>query len=404
MAKKEDIVVGLDIGSSKTCALICRMAGGSRLEVAGVGVSESKGWRRGNIVNLDAAVASIRQAVEEAETEARATVESAYVGIAGTHIRGVNAQGGLTLGPHRREITREDVDRVVQRAQGVSLPPDQQIVHVFPQEYLLDAQNGIHDPVGMVGRNLEVNVHLVTASAAALQNVVTAANRAGIYILGTVLEQMASSESNLQDDDRELGVALVDIGASTAEIILYEEGLLRHTAAIPVGGDHFTNDIAVGLRTPIPEAERLKCTWGLPVSGRPSFEALEVSGVGERPSRMVPYVTLAEILEPRATELLEMIQAEIARQGIEGQLGAGVVLTGGGAKLKGLIEMAEKILSWPVRLGIPGGIGKMGEALLDPIFSAVVGLVGYAHRMRRKQVVRQETLGEKFLGLFRARA
>jgi cell division protein FtsA len=197
---------------------------------------------------------------------------------------------------------------------------------------------------------------------------------------------------------------LVDIGASTAEIILYEEGLLRHTAAIPVGGDHFTNDLAVGLRTPIPEAERLKCTWGLPVSGRPPFEALEVSGVGERPSRMVPYVTLAEILEPRATELLEMIHSEIARQGIDGQLGAGVVLTGGGAKLKGLTEMAERILPLPVRCGIPGGLAKMGEGLLDPTYSAVVGLVGYAHRMRRKQMVRQETLGRKLLGLFRARA
>ena len=381
--------------------LICRVVGGSRLEVAGVGVSESKGWRRGNIVDLDAAVASIREAVEEAESEAETTVESAYVGVGGTHIHGVNAQGGLTLGPHRREITREDVDRVVQRAQEISLPPDQQIMHVFPQEYLLDTQTGIHDPVGMVGQNLEVNVHLVTASSAALRNVVTAVNRSGIYVLGTVLEQIASSESNLQDDDRGLGVALVDIGASTAEFILYDQGMLRHTAAIPIGGDYFTNDVAVVLRTPISEAEKLKCAWGLPKSGYSSFEALEVSGVAERPSRMVPYVKLAEILEARAMELLEKIQAEIARQRIEGQLGAGVVLTGGGAKLNGFVEMAERILSVPVRRGIPGGLSKMGELVLDPICSSVVGLVSFAHRMRRKQVVRKKTLKGRFLSLFR---
>ena len=403
LAKKENIIFGLDIGSSKTSALICRVEEGTRLEVAGLGVAESRGWRRGNISNLEDAVSSIREAVEAAEAAAGLTVESAYVGIAGTHIHGVNAQGGVSMGAKPREITREDVQRVIQRAQGISLPHDQEIVHVFPQEYWVDSHNGIRDPVGMTGQSLQVSVHLVAAASTAVQNVVAAANRAGIYVLGTVLEQMASSESNLTADEKELGVALVDIGAGTAEVIFYEQGSVRHTVAIPVGGDYFTHDVAVGLRTPTPEAEKLKCTWGLPVSGRPAYETLEVGGVGERPSRMVAYATLSEILEPRAVELVEMVRAEIDRQDFRKQLGAGLVLTGGGAKLKGLPELAERLLSLPVRRGGPGGLGNMGETLCDPAYSAVVGLVSYAHGMRRHQEGRSTTWGRKLIDLFRAR-
>ena len=401
LAKKENIVFGLDIGSSKTSALICRVKEWNRLEVTGLGVAESKGWRRGNISNLDAAVSSVREAVEAAEAAAELTVESGYVGLAGTHIHGVNAQGGISMGAQIREITRKDVQRVIQRAQGVSLPHDQEIVHVFPQEYWVDSHNGIRDPVGMTGQNLGVSMHLVTASSTAVQNVVAAANRAGIYVLGTILEQMASSESNLTADEKELGVILVDIGASTTEAIFYEQGSVRHTVAIPVGGEYFTNDIAVGLRTPILEAEKLKCTWGLSASGRPAYDTLEVVGVGERPSRMVTHAILSEILESRAVELVEMVQDEIDRQDFRKQLGAGLVLTGGGAKLKGLPELAEHVLSLPVRSGCPGGLGNMGETLCDPAYSAVVGLVSYAHRMRRHQEV-HSTWGRKLIELFRA--
>ena len=404
MARKEEYIFGLDVGSSKTCALICRQGAESSLAVAGWGVAESRRWRRGNIANLDAAVASIREAVDTAESTAGFAVDSAYVGIAGTHIRGVNAQGGVSLGQQAREVTAEDVQNVVERAQSVSLPEDQAIVHVFPPEYLVDARDGIRDPIGMQARSLEVSIHLVTASSAMVQNVVNAANRAGIYVLGTVLEQMASAESNLTDEERELGVMLVDIGAGTAEVLLYEQGMVRHTAAIPVGGDYFTNDIAVGLRTPIPEAEQLKRCWGLPRPETRLYEEIQVSGVGERPGRKVNYSALAEILEPRAVELLELIEAELVRQGGRSPLGAGLVFTGGGALLKGLPEMAEKIFSLPIRVGYPAGLVRMGETLSEPCYSAVVGLVRYARRMQRHQELRQPNWGKKLLGLLGVRA
>jgi cell division protein FtsA len=394
LARKNNFIVGLDLGSVKTCALVCKPNAEGKLEVAGLGVSESKGWRKGMIVNLDLTALAVKKAVETAEAAAGVSIDSAYVGVAGAHIKGVNSQGAITLGKSptaTREVGRDDMRRVSQTAQGITLPEDRQLLEVLPQEFLLDAQGGIRDPVGMVGARLEVNVHLVTASISAHQNVVTAANHAGVEVLGTVFEPLADSASCLTADERELGVALVDIGGGTTDLIVYHGGAVRHTAVIPVGGEHFTNDIAVGLRTPIPEAEKMKKAWGERDLSKLADTMVEVPSVGERPSRVVTYATLSEIIEPRAMELLELIQTEIGRSGCEKQLGAGLVLTGGGAKLGGLVALAETVFGTPPRVAIPTGLEEMGETLSDPAFATVVGLAIYGYRQRLLRDAKEPT-------------
>jgi len=384
MARKNNFIVGLDLGSVKTCALVCNPNAEGKLELAGLGIAESKGWRKGMIVNLDLTALAVKKALEAAEAAAGVSIETAYVGVGGAHIKGVNSQGAITLGKSgtTREVEREDMRRVSQTAQGITLPEDRQLLEVLPQEFLLDAQDGIRDPVGMVGARLEVNVHLVTASISAHQNVVTAVNHAGVEVLGTVYEPLADAGACLTADERELGVALVDIGGGTTEVIVYHAGVVRHTAVIPVGGEHFTNDIAVGLRTPIPEAEKMKKAWGDRDLAKLADTMVEVPSVGERPSRVVTYATLSDIIEPRAVELLELIQAEIGRSGCDRRLGAGVVLTGGGAKLGNLAVLAEPVFGMPVRVAIPGGLESMGETLTDPAFSTVVGLAIYGYHQR----------------------
>src|ERR1035437_7362878 len=384
MARKNNFIVGLDLGSVKTCALVCNPNAEGKLELAGPGVAESKGWGKGMIVKLDLTALAVKKALEAAEAATGVSIENAYVGVGGAHIKGVNSQGAITLGKSgtTREVEREDMRRVSQTAQGITLPEDRQLLEVLPQEFLLDAQDGIRDPVGMVGARLEVNVHLVTASISAHQNVVTAVNHAGVEILGTVYEPLADAGACLTADERELGVALADIGGGTTDVIVYHAGVVRHTAVIPVGGEHFTNDIAVGLRTPIPEAEKMKKAWGDRDLAKLADTMVEVPSVGERPSRVVTYATLSDIIEPRAVELLELIQAEIGRSGCERQLGAGVVLTGGGAKLGNLTVLAEPVFGMPVRVAIPGGLGSMGATLTDQAFSTVVGLAIYGYHQR----------------------
>jgi cell division protein FtsA len=398
MARKDHLIVGLDLGSVKTCALVCKPNSEGKLEVAGLGVAESKGWRKGIIVTLDLTALAVKKAVESAETSAGVSIGSAYVGVAGSHIKGVNSQGTITLGrtpTATREVERDDMRRVIQTAQGITLPEDRQLLEVLPQKFLLDSQDGIRDPVGMVGARLEVNVHLVTASMAAAQNVVTAVNHAGVEVLNTVFEPLASAEACLTADERELGVALVDIGGGTTDLIVYHAGVVRHSAVIPVGGEHFTNDIAVGLRTPIPEAEKMKKAWGERDLSKPADSLLQVPSVGERPSRVVTYATLSEIVEPRAQELLELIRAEIVRSGCENVLGAGMVLTGGGAKFGGLAAMAEPIFCMPVRVAIPTGLEAMGDVLPDPAYATVVGLVVHGYRSR---LLRDAKESKGFLG------
>ena len=394
MARHADITVGIDLGSVKTATLICKPNAEGKLEVAGLGVAESRGWRKGAIVNLDLTTLSVKKAVEAAESAAGVPVDSAFVGVAGPHIKGVNSRGAIALGRNSgatREVLREDFRRVIQAAQGITLQEDRNLLHVFPQKFLLDAQDGIRDPVGMVGARLEVDVHLVTASITASQNVVTAVNHAGVEVQDTVFESLASAEACLTADERELGVALVDIGAGTTDLIVYQGGVVCHTAVIPVGGEHFTNDIAVGLRTPIPEAEKMKRAWGNGDEPKSADALVEVPSMGERPSRVANVGMLSEIIEPRAAELLELIRAEIARSGLEQQLGAGMVLTGGGAKLGGLTAMADAALGMPVRLGVPGGLESLGDTLPDPAFSTVVGLAINGYRTRLLRDAREQT-------------
>ena len=287
MKQKDRYVVGLDIGSSKTCALIAEIDD-EQVRFLGLGAAESKGLRKGLIVNLDSTVSSIRRAVEEAESVANVPVESAVIGVAGNHVRGVNSRGGITLGSRARDIERDDVRRAIDAARNISLPEDREVLHVLPHEFRVDAQDGIRDAIGMVGQRLEANVHVVTSSIAATQNLVTAANKAGILISDTVLEPLASAESSLTQDERDLGCCLLDIGGGTTEIIVYGGAVVRHTSAVPIGGDHFTNDLAVGLRTPIPEAEKIKRRNGCATSDLLQEDgAIEIASVGDRPPRTI---------------------------------------------------------------------------------------------------------------------
>ncbi|HXA56650.1 MAG TPA: cell division protein FtsA [Candidatus Acidoferrum sp.] len=384
MTKKERHIVALDIGSTKTCALIGEQDEDGGVKFAALGAAESKGWRKGQIVNLDLAVSSIRRAVEEAETIVGVPVESASVGVAGSHVRGINSRGGVTVATRPRDIQRDDVRRAIEAARGITLPEDREVLHVLPQEFYLDGHDSIRDAIGMVGQRLEANVHIVTASGTATQNIVTAVNRAGVRVDDTVLEPFASAESCLTQDERELGCCLLDVGGGTTELIAYSGGVVRHTAAIPVGGDHFTNDLAVGLRTPIPEAEKLKREHACVLRGLvPEDRAIEIASVGDRPPRTVFARMLAEIVEPRAQEFLMLIRDELRRGGVESQVPAGIVLTGGGAHLRGLPELAEKVFNLPVRIAAPRGLAGMSEQVSQPEYSTAVGLVLYGARTRR---------------------
>lgn len=370
-----------------------------------LGAAESKGWRKGQIVNLDLAASSIRRAVEAAENVLGMPVESALIGVAGGHVRGINGRGGITLGQRPRDIDREDVRRAVEAARNISLPEDREVLHVLPQEFFLDAQDSIRDATGMVGQRLEVNVHVVTASATATQNIVTAVNRAGVVVLDTVLEPLAAAESCLTQDERELGSCLLDIGGGTTELLVFTGGVVRHTAAIPIGGDHFTNDLAVGLRTPVPEAEKIKreyaCAFREVLGGdRP----IEIASVGDRPPRAVFTRTLCEIVEARALELLVLIRDELRRAGLDLLIPAGIVMTGGGSCLRGLVELAERVFALPVRLAAPRGLDGMTEEAARPEYAAAVGLVLYGARTRRLAPARPSGWTGKLKALFAGQA
>ncbi|MGH9401675.1 MAG: cell division protein FtsA [Terriglobia bacterium] len=399
-------IAGIDLGSSKTCALVCEPVENGRLRVAGFGSAESRGWRRGVIVNLDSAYLSIKKAVEAAEDAAGVPIDNAYVGVGGPHIRGVDSRGGLTLSRgsrSAREVTSEDVRKVFEAAQAVNLPADREVVYAERQEYLLDAQNGIRNPVGMTGSRLEVDVHLVTASTIAHENVVLAVNRSGVKVNATIFEALAAAESCLTPDERELGVALADIGGGNSNIAVYHEGCLRYSGVIPVGGDHFTNDIAVGLRTPIPEAEKIKVEWAQRDPSHTEEKPLQVACVGERPARTVSYAMVGEIIEPRAQELLELIAKELEYSGLQKQLGGGLVLTGGGGKLGGLVRMAEQSLDLPARIGVPYGLEQMGDILPDAAYATVVGLAIHGHHRRLLRDTRGPGISNKLWGIFRGK-
>ena len=384
MTKKERHLVALDIGSTKTCALIGELDDDGGVKFAALGAAESKGWRKGQIVNLDLAVTSIRRAVEEAETIVGVPVESALIGIAGGHVRGVNSRGGITVGARPRDVQRDDVRRAIEAARGVSLPEDREVLHVLPQEFFLDSQDNIRDAIGMVGQRLDANVHIVTSSGAATQNIVTAVNRAGVRVDDTVLEPLASADACLTQDERELGCCLLDVGGGTTELICYTAGVVRHTSAVPVGGDHFTNDLAVGLRTPIPEAEKIKREHAFATAELLTQDvAIEIASVGDRPPRTIFARMLSDIVGPRAQELMMLVRDDLRRAGLESQIPAGLILTGGGSMMRGLPELAERIFNLPVRVAIPRGLAEMSDEVSRPEYSTAVGLVLYGARTRR---------------------
>jgi len=400
LSKKDKYLVGLDIGSTKTCVLIAELAD-EQVKFLALGAAESKGLRKGSIVNLDATVSSIRRAVEEAEGVSGVPVESALIGVAGGHVRGLNSRGGVTLGNRPRDIEREDVRHAIDAARNISLPDDREVLHVLPHEFIVDAHDGIRDAIGMVGQRLEANVHVVTSSVIATQNLVTAANRAGILISDTVLEPLASSESCLTQDERDLGTCLLDIGGGTTELVVYGGGVVRHTGAVPVGGDHFTNDLAVGLRTPIPEAERIKRHHGCAAAALLNEDtAIEIASVGDRPPRTIFARMLTDIIEPRTQEFLALIRAEMRRAGLESQIPAGFVLSGGGGRLTGLVEIMEQAFHLPVRIAEPRGLADMPEQVAQPEYATVVGLVLYGAKARRAQAQRPSSLVDKLKAMF----
>jgi cell division protein FtsA len=400
LAKKDRYIIALDVGSTKTCALIAEVDE-EQVKFLSLGAAESKGLRKGLIVNLDSTVSSIRRAVEEAEGVANVPVESAVIGVAGSHVRGVNSRGGVTLGNRPRDIEREDVRRAVDAARNITLPEDREVLHVLPHEFMVDAQDGIRDAIGMVGQRLEANVHLVTSSIAATQNLVTAANRAGILVNDTVLEPLASAEACLTQDERDLGCCLLDIGGGTTELIVYGGGVVQHTSAVPVGGDHFTNDLAVGLRTPIPEAEKIKRRHGWAASALLREDSsIEIASVGDRPPRTIFARMLTDIIEPRAMELLALIREDLQRAGLDRQIPAGFVLAGGGARLNGLLDLAEDSFHLPVRIAEPKGLADLPEQVAQPEYATVVGLVMYSAKTRRNAPQRAGNLVNKLKSMF----
>jgi cell division protein FtsA len=377
-----NLITGIDIGTAKTCAVTAEITD-QGLRYRGHGVTESRGSRKGLIVELDKAVKSVEKAVELAENVAAEAIEHAVVGVGGPHIRGVNSQGGISLGSRPREIFRDDKRQAIERARAIALPADRQPLHLLPQEFIIDDQTGIHDPEGMVGRTIEVRVHIATASASATQNVVTTLNRAGVHVDDTVLEILAAADSVLRPEERELGVCLCDIGAGSTELIVFHEGAVVHTGVVPIGGDHFTNDIAVGLRTPLPAAEDIKRQFGCAVVTRiPEGSEIEVPSVGDRPLRLMQQRLLGEILEPRSQELFEMIRENLRAANVMDLCGSGLVLTGGGAKLPGLPEIVDNVLRWPTRVGEPSALPKMPAELAEPEYAVAIGLVLYAYRSR----------------------
>ncbi len=373
MGKNEKLIVGLDIGTTKTCAIVGEVTDDG-INVIGIGSHPSRGLRKGVVVNIDHTVESIKKAVEEAEMMAGCEITDVFAGIAGSHIKGINSRGIVAI--KEREVRTGDIKRVVGAAQAVAIPSDREILHVIPQEFIIDDQDGVKDPIGMSGVRLEAKVHIVTAAATSAQNIVKCCNKAGLNVNEIYLEQLAGAESVLEHDERELGVALIDIGGGTAELAIFVNGSVVHTSVLPIGGNHLTNDVAVGLRTPAQEAERIKQKYGCVLTSLvQKEETIEVPSVGGRHPRVLSRQILSEILEPRVEEIFNLIQQEIVRSGYEDRIAAGIVLSGGTAILEGMPELAEQVFNLPVRRGIPKGVGGLADVVKSPMYATAVGLV-----------------------------
>jgi cell division protein FtsA len=383
---KNSYVVGLDIGTKKVAAIIGEITEEKKVEIIGIGTVESRGLRKGIVVNLESTVDAVKKAQEEAELMAGVEIDAAFIGISGAHIKSFNSRGVIAVSGKNREISREDIKRVIEQSKAVSIPPDREIIHIIPQEFVVDDQDGIKDPLGMSGIKLEVNVHIVTGAITSVQNLRTCVARAGIEIEQVVLNQIATSSSVLTHDEMELGVGLIDIGGGTTEVAIFERGSLWYTSVIPIGGDNFTNDIAVGLRTPIPDAEKIKKKYGCvshPLVDEQETIEVPTVGRGKKP-RVLSRQLLADIIHPRAEEIFRLVDNDIKRMGYEKSLNSGIVITGGTALLDGLEEVAEEIFDLPVRRGDPSGAGGLVDRVGTPDFATTVGLIQYGYNLYKE--------------------
>lgn len=371
---EREMIVGLDIGTSKIVAIVGELNAENEIEIIGFGSHPSKGLKKGVVVNIESTVQSIQRAVEEAELMAGCQIESVFAGIAGSHIRSLNSHGIVAI--RDREVTQSDVDRVIDAARAYNIPGDQRILHVLPQEFVIDGQESIKEPIGMSGVRLEAKVHLVTGAESAAQNIVKCVRRCGLAVDDVILEQLASSYSVLTDDEKNLGVCLVDIGGGTTDIAVFLDGAIQHTAVIPIAGDQVTNDVAVALRTRTQDAEDIKIRYGCALQQLASAEeTIEVPGIGDREPRKLSRMTLVDVVQPRYEELLTLIQAELRRSGHEHLIAAGIVMTGGSSKMEGLVDLAEEIFNMPVRLGTPRHVTGLSDVVSNPIHATGVGLL-----------------------------
>ena len=386
-ANENKMIVGLDIGTSKVVAIVGAITPEGQLEIVGIGSHRSTGLKKGVVVNIESTVQSIQRAVEEAELMAGCQIHSVYAGIAGSHIRSLNSHGIVAI--RDREVFPQDLERVIDAAQAVAIPADQKILHILPQEFLIDEQDGVKEPLGMSGVRLEAKVHLVTCAVNASQNIEKCIRRCGLDVEDIILEQLASSYSVLTEDEKELGVCVVDIGGGTTDIAIFKDGAIRHTGVIPIAGDQVTNDIAMALRTPTPYAEEIKIKYACALAKLTSpDETIKVPSVGDRTPRDLSRQALAEVVEPRYDELFTLVQAELRRSGYEDLIAAGIVLTGGTSKMEGVVELAEEIFHMPVRLGAPTDVRGLSDIVNNPIYSTAVGLLVYAMKQQQQDPAR----------------
>jgi cell division protein FtsA len=370
----KNLIVGLDIGTSKVVAVVAEVAPDGRIDIVGMGSHDSRGLKKGVVVNIEATVNAIQRALEEAELMADCKIQTVFTGIAGSHIRSFNSTGMVAV--KDKEVTPIDVDRAIETARAMPIPTDQQVLHILTQEFIVDGQDGVKEPIGMSGVRLEVKVHIVTGAVTAAQNIVKCVRRCGLEVNDLILQPLASSLAVLTEDEKELGVCLVDIGGGTTDIAVFREGAIRHTAVVPIAGDQITNDIAMALRTPTGEAEELKITHGCALRQLADpAQMIEVPGVGDRPPRQLSRQTLAEVIEPRVEELYSMVQKVLKDSGYEELLSSGIVLTGGSSVMQGMVELGEEIFHMPVRLGVPRYAGGLSEMVRNPRYATVVGLL-----------------------------
>lgn len=397
MPKGENIIAGLDIGTTKICCIIGEVRDEKEVDIIGIGTHPSRGLRKGVVVNIESTVESIKGAVEEAELMAGCEIESVYVGIAGGHIKGFNSHGVIAV--KNKEVSQFDIDRVIEAAQAVAIPPDREVIHIIPQEYILDEQEGIKEPLGMSGVRLEAKVHIVTGAVTSAQNIVRSVNKAGLEVKDIVLEPLASSDAVLDRDEKELGVAMVDIGGGTSDLAIFFEESIKHTSVLAIGGNHITNDIAIGLRTPQAEAEKIKKTYGCAMTALvKKDDTIEVPSTGGRDSRILSRQILSEIIEPRVEEMFNLIKREVDISGFSELIASGVVLTGGAASMEGMTDLAEKIFKLPVRRGFPKGIGGLVDVVSSPMYATSVGLILFGlknHQHGKKPKLTDRNLFDK---------